>query len=196
MDPRAPGGTDGFMDHERLKYERMHRIPGYSPGPGRSHIPRFLSLLEGRPSVIDYGCGTGDAALVLHELGFEVYLVDIAHNSIRPATKEILGDRFFVSALHELPGALPAAEWGFCCDVLEHLPTDYVERSLRAMRARTPNLYCSISGSPDGWGRHINEVLHLTVKPREWWEREIGKHWKTVESLGGSNKVFEIVGRG
>lgn len=79
------------MDQERVKYERMHRIPGYSPGPGLSHVRRFVSLLE---------------------------------------------------------------------------------------------------------GRHINEVLHLTVKPREWWEREIGKHWKTVESLGGSNKVFEIVGRG
>lgn len=64
------------------------------------------------------------------------------------------------------------------------------------MREHTPNLYCTISGRPDSWGRHINEVLHLTVKPREWWEREIGKHWKTVESLGGSNKVFEIVGRG
>ena len=46
------------------------------------------------------------------------------------------------------------------------------------------------------WGRHINEVLHLTVKPREWWERELGKHWKTVECIGGTEDDFEIVGRG
>ena len=190
------------MDSERIKYERMHRIPGYSPGPGLSHVPRFVSLAlgpdpaAGKPSVIDYGCGTGDAALELHRRGFDVYLVDIACNSVRAEALEILPGRFFVAALHDLPEGLPEAGWGFCCDVLEHLPTDYVERSLRAMRERTPNLYCTISGRPDSWGRHINEVLHLTVKPREWWEREIGKHWKTVESLGGSNKVFEIVGRG
>jgi len=77
-----------------------------------------------------------------------------------------------------------------------HLPTDYVERSLRAMRERTPNLYCTICGRPDFWGQYIGEPLHLTVRPREWWEREISKHWKAVECIGGTEDDFEIVGRG
>lgn len=183
------------MDQERVKYERMHRIPGYSPGPGIAHVHRFVTLLNGANRIVDFGCGTGDAALELHRLGREVYLVDIASNCLRDNVREILGDRFFATALHELPEELPVCDWGFCSDVMEHLPPEWVEPSLAAMRRKAGQIYFSISGVPDGWGRYIGEVLHLTVRPLEWWLGEIGKHFGAVEPVGGSSKYFEIVAR-
>ena len=146
------------MDSERIKYERMHRIPGYSPGPGLSHVPRFVSLAlgpdpaAGKPSVIDYGCGTGDAGLELHRRGFDVYLVDIACNSIRKTTLEILPGRFFVAALHDLPEGLPEAGWGFCCDVLEHTcrRTTSSGRSGRCAKGRRISTARSAAGRISG----------------------------------------------
>ena len=196
MDQGAFRGADRGMDQERVKYERMHAVPGYSPGPGLGHVHKLIARLKEGDSIIDFGCGTGDAAMKMHELGFQVYLVDIAHNAIRQGVKEALRDRIFITALHALPAALPRCTWGFCTDVMEHLPEAWVQLSLKAMREKVDNVFFTISGTPDGWGKKIGEVLHLTVKSREWWMEEIKKHFKTVESINDASWTFEIVGRG
>jgi 2-polyprenyl-3-methyl-5-hydroxy-6-metoxy-1,4-benzoquinol methylase len=179
---------------EREKYERMHAVPGYSPGPGASYVNLLINrYLWSGDRVIDFGCGTGDAAAKLQAAGYGVYLVDIAANAMHV---EALRDRFYCCALHELPGDLPACEWGFCSDVMEHLPAGWIAPSLAAMRAKTGRCFFSISGVPDGWGRHIGEVLHLSVHPREWWIQEIGRHWREVESLNESDNTYLLIGRG
>jgi len=181
---------------EREKYERMHKVPDYSPGPGAAHAGAFMACyLKGGETVIDFGCGTGDAALLMYEKGHDVYLVDIASNCLRDSVRREIGSRFFVSALHELPEDLPARDWGFCSDVMEHLPPEWVAPSLAAMRSKVRNCFFAISGHPDAWGRHIGEVLHLSVHPRPWWVREIGRHWQTVEEINESNSTYLLVGR-
>lgn len=57
-------------------YERLHRK---APGSERSTL-KALSLLTGlppRPQVVDFGCGSGAAALVLAQAGATVSAVDI-----------------------------------------------------------------------------------------------------------------------
>jgi SAM-dependent methyltransferase len=174
---------------ERSKYERMHHVPGYSPGPGASYVSTFLTLIKRGDTVVDFGCGSGDAARLLVDLGYDVTLVDITRAGLRHDLK------FIAASLHELPAEVPKATWGFCCDTMEHLPEEWVFPALKGMRARVDNIFFSISGVPDGWGKKIGETLHLTVKPCDWWVKEINRHWSGVVRKNESECVFELIGR-
>lgn len=178
---------------ELEKYERMHRVPGYSLGPGASYVSHLLPYLNPGDTIIDFGCGSGDAAKMLTDLGYAVTLVDITAAGLNPAHG--LYNRFVQASLHALPPEVPEAPWGFCTDTMEHLPEEWVGLALQEMRTRVPNILFSISGTPDGWGKYIGEILHLTVKPRDWWEEQIGRHWKRVDRLNESDTVYEFIGR-
>lgn len=181
---------DALYAAERDKYEKMYRIPGYDTGPGRSYVPKALRYINHGSSVIDFGCGSGDAANLLASMGHDVQLVDITV-SVRP--KYDL--HFFQASLHDLPDELRPADWGFCTDVMEHLPTEWIGQALRCMSSKVRNCFFSISGNPDGWGQHIGERLHLTVKPAEWWIQEISNFWRSVERINQSDSIFEFVAR-
>lgn len=169
----------------------MHLIPGYSPGPGCALVNNALHWVK-NDSVIDFGCGTGDAAQVFKESGNDVYCVDISKNGL----KHDFGDRFFQSALHELPPQLPNAKWGFCCDVMEHLPEEWIDGALQAMARKVENCYFTISGVPDTWGERAGTVLHLTVKPAVWWEKKLKTYWDRVQIVGENGSSYEIVATG
>ena len=174
---------------EQEKYDKMHSIPGYSPGPGVSRVRIALNHIAPGSSIIDFGCGTGDAAQAFISAGFQVCGVDISDKGLK---HEI---RFFKAPLHKLPKSLSRADWGFCCDVMEHLPTGWVSESLRQMSKKVDSCYFSISGVPDSWGKRIGKTLHLTVMPGEWWMEEIEKYWNDVlMTIEGSS--YEIIARG
>lgn len=170
----------------------MHQVPGYSPGPGVSHVSSAAGYIGQPTSIIDFGCGTGDAAQAFISLGHDVFAVDISRNGLRYD----FGDRFIKSSLHELSDAVPGAEWGFCCDVMEHLPTEWVPVALGKMAGKVINCYFSISGVPDSWGPRIGETLHLTIKPAAWWLAVIGVHFRDVRLLHDSGPVYEILAIG
>lgn len=174
---------------EREKYDKMHSVPGYSPGPGVSRVPGALRHIEPGSSIIDFGCGTGDAAWEFKERGYAVTAVDISDKGL---TRDI---RFFRCPLHKLPQELPASDWGFCVDVMEHLPTVWVPDSLWQMSRKVENCYFVIKGTRDSWGIKINDVLHLSVMPGQWWLEEISECWKDV-LLTIEGDSYEIVARG
>jgi SAM-dependent methyltransferase len=169
-----------MIEQEKAKYDRIHSVPGYSPGPGISRVRNAVPYMPPGCSVIDFGTGTGDAAQEFINKGFKVCAVDISSKGLRHELK------FFQSSLHKLPRTLPPSDWGFCCDVMEHLPTEWVPVALKEMAGKVDNCYFSICTMPDGWGRKIGEVLHLTVKPGAWWLNEISDYWKDVLMIEGS----------
>lgn len=155
---------------EQKKYESMWSFDSYRErSPGTRELTDALQKMkpEKGATFIDLGCGTGRVSAALEAIGFDVTAVDIAIN----ACKEFSG-KFIVAPLWDLP-ALPIVQYGFCADVMEHLPTQKVGASLENIAKVCERVYFQIANFHCHEGDKIGEHLHLTVKPIEWWCKEL-----------------------
>lgn len=152
---------------ERDKYQTLWQFERYrAHSPGLHAVPEFLRRCS--PSkddiIIDYGCGTGKASAELARLGYQVFLVDFTDNC---RDEEALGLPFLEWDLtRHIPVSAP---FGFCCDVMEHIPLGDVVAVLRNIMASARETFFQISTIDDSLGETIGHTLHLTVRPFEWW---------------------------
>lgn len=170
--------VDDLTYQEREKYQKMWGFDSYRErSPGMRFLDDALERMKMEPgaSVIDLGCGTGRVSKALKEMGFDVTALDIAKN----ACTEFHGP-FIEACLWELEDSIPNFDYGFCADVLEHLPTDRVSESLKCIAAHTGKCYFQIANFHCHEGKKIGEALHLTVKSVGWWKDALERHFKTV----------------
>lgn len=157
-------GFEGL--EEQQKYEAMWSLPEYRQwSPGEDAVDAFFDAVKPEGVVIDFGCGTGRAALKIAERGCDVIAIDFASNCLDHAAR---GLRFFTLDMSKpMPFSAP---FGFCADVMEHIPTDQVEAVIANIMGSAKTVFFQISTVPDGMGAHIGQVLHLSVKAYEAWE--------------------------
>lgn len=165
---------------ERRKYEQMWTFAEYRDDHASAHAHSALKLF-GPPAdatIIDFGAGAGYASRVFLDAGLRVTAIDIAVNSMAPDIAARVP--LIIGNLWEMKVSA-VADWGFCCDVMEHIPPACVGAVLRFIRASTKRAtYFSVSLRPDGCGRLIGETLHLTVQPVEWWIETLRCEWSMV----------------
>lgn len=150
---------------EQQKYERMWAFNAYrAVSPGELCVDKFLDIVKPSGLVIDYGCGTGRAGVKIKESGCEVMLSDFTDNS-RDVEAMCLP---FIQ--HDLTQPFPKkSRYGYCTDVMEHIPTEDVEKVVTNIMASSDLVFFQISTVPDVMGAEIGQDLHLTVRPHEWW---------------------------
>jgi SAM-dependent methyltransferase len=179
----APEVRVGPGNPEAEKYGKLWALPEYRKvAPGEATAQDFLRQARPRPGaeVIDFGCGTGRGALMLALLGgLKVTMVDFVRNCLDPELEEALTTQAhaltFVKADLERP--LPmVAEYGFCSDVMEHIPPDRVDTVLDNILKAAQHVFFSISTTEDSCGTLIGEPLHLTVQPFGWWLQRLAAH--------------------
>jgi hypothetical protein len=166
-----------LTEQERAKYCKTWEDKQYRViSPGMRYLESALEWMkpEAGSTFTDWGCGTGRAASELCAKGYEVRLVDIANNAY-------FGPLPFIEAcLWELP-EMPATDYGFCTDVMEHIPTAHVDDVLDGIAKRTAKkCYFQIALFHDTHFTHSGP-LHLSVFPAEWWQERIAKQFKTAE---------------
>ena len=147
------------------KYQRMWGIDAYrNLAPGEECAELFLRVAQPHGQrVIDFGCGTGRGALKISEF-CPVLCVDFTDNSRDEAARHLP----FVQA--DLTKPIPAeAPFGYCTDVMEHIPPEDVSTVIRNVMASAQTVFFQISTVPDLLGALINQDLHLTVRPHGWW---------------------------
>jgi hypothetical protein len=150
---------------EREKYHRMWAVPGYRDvSPGELAAATFIEKVKPDGLVIDFGCGTGRGGLAIAQAGHDVVLVDFASNCRDPEAMALP----FVEADLSEPCPLRAS-YGYCTDVMEHIPPADVAAVVRNIMDASGTVFFQISTVPDAFGAVINQRLHLTVKPHEWW---------------------------
>jgi SAM-dependent methyltransferase len=150
---------------EREKYHRMWAVPGYRDvAPGELAAATFLDLVKPDGLVVDFGCGTGRGGLAIEQAGHEVILVDFASNCRDP---EAMALPFVELDLSEpCPLRVP---YGYCTDVMEHIPPHQVETVVGNIMAAAGTVFFQIATVPDKFGAVIGQRLHLTVQPHAWW---------------------------
>lgn len=150
---------------EREKYQKawMHPLYGRT-SPGELAAPVFLDVVKPDGLVIDFGCGTGRGALAINEAGVDVLLVDFTDNCREKAAFRLPFIQWDLTAPCEA-----SAPYGFCADVMEHIPTEDVATVLRNIFASAPRVFFQISTVPDAFGAEIGARLHLTVRTHDWW---------------------------
>jgi len=193
----------GISD-EQQKYLKCWRVDSYrNISPGERCVLMFLDVIqeidpkegEDKQKLIDFGCGTGRAAMKLDET-FSVIPMDFAINCLDKEVKEYFGDRFVE---HDITKKTPLrASWGFCTDVMEHLPTEDVDKALDVMFEVCDNVFFQIATIPDHFGGHpdIQEQLHLTVWDYHKWLKKFTEYGVIVHRSKELNNhvIFMVSG--
>lgn len=164
---------DALADHEREKYRRIWRCPEYwVRSPGEESADEAIEYFGVVGTLIDFGCGEGKALAKFRSAGFDSVGVDHVH--LQP---NVIG-----ACLWALPDSLPVADFGFCADVMEHIPPERVDDVLRSIADKVRHsAYFRISTILDGMGNLIGERLHLTVRPGIWWHEVVARSFLTVQ---------------
>jgi hypothetical protein len=137
---------------------------------------------EAGERVIDFGCGGGEGGKALKELyGLEPTFFDLRNYA--DLSPFIQG-----SLWHRIPRRNPTWDYGYCCDVMEHLPKQFTMLAVSNMlHACTKGVFFTISFLPDNFGKVIGEPLHLTVEIFQWWRdnlRELGEVIEARDIIG------------
>lgn len=166
--------VDGPLS-EREKYEHMWAHQQYRQvSPGESCAALFCEIARPRKgsTCIDFGAGTGRGGLMLAILGLKVEMLDFADNCLDEDVRKALDTQAEVLKFrqHDLTERAPiVAPYGFCTDVMEHIPPDQVDLVLANILRAAEHVFFQISCTDDSCGVLIGHPLHLTVKPYAWW---------------------------
>ncbi len=185
-----------LIESERAKYaELWSDVPEYRVySPGVENVQRFMDVL--RPTngstILDIGCGTGVAGLMFDKLGLRPYWLDITEAGLHA---DINRGRFTRSALWGGWAEDFNCDYGFCCDVMEHIPTEYtmlvIDRIVQACRTT----WFQIALVPDQFGATIGKPLHLTVKPFTWWRDRMQMAGKVIDARDLCGQALFVVQR-
>ena len=173
--------------HEQAKYADIWTLSDYADhSPGLTLLPMFEEIAKPKKgqTLIDLGCGQGVAGKMLAaQHGLRVAYLDLV---------KLVDDEHFLE--QPLWKPLPPLNWwgsqydyGYCCDVMEHIPEAFTMLSVRNMLRACRHVFFSISFLPDHFGKYAGEPLHLTVKPYTWWRdnlREMGDLIEARDMIG------------
>lgn len=189
---------------ERLKYERMWRdFPDYRMNsPGELVLLKWLGIVKPKPgaSIIDFGCGPGRASMVMGLMGFKVTMVDIADNCLDPDVRDLVNHGRLRFEVGDFTAQYPAAvfvngngvteafetyalaDHAYCCDVMEHIPPERVDRAIINILGAVRDAFFLVNFRDDHFGADAGEPLHLTVRPFPWWRDKFREHGTLVEA--------------
>jgi 2-polyprenyl-3-methyl-5-hydroxy-6-metoxy-1,4-benzoquinol methylase len=147
---------------EREKYQKMWAREEYRQvAPGEDVAQVFLQ--QARPKhgseVIDFGSGTGRGALMIALFGgCKVHMLDFADNCLDEDVRNALKTQAHALqfTLHDLNKPVPfSAPYGYCTDVLEHIPPEYVDRVLLNVLRSAQHVFFQISCEDDVCGSSL-----------------------------------------
>ncbi len=170
----------------------MWAIPAYNDNsPGEAFAPLFLEMARIDPTttrmrtVLDAGCGGGKGALALAAMGFRVAMIDFTDAGLTPEAKALpfteaaLWEDLSIRGGYRFGGK---ADYVYCCDVLEHVPTEFTMLVVRRLLdVARQGVFLSICLTEDNFGIWVGKPLHNTVRPFTWWRDNLQVLGNVVE---------------
>ena len=140
-------------------------------------VKQALSKIDKRSTLLDVGCGRGHFLKQFIDMGITSFGIEPSKEcSIRYLNNLPHEVTDFESYAEKLPEDL--YDIVFCTDVLEHIKPEDLDSFLFHLSRTAPYSLLGIANHSD-----VQEgmELHLIQKPWEWWEKELLKHYTTVE---------------
>jgi hypothetical protein len=168
---------------EADKYNLLWNLPqGYGNNYDHPYWKEIVATLQTHmqiqagDSMIDIGGGDQRLAQFFPHIRYTS--LDIATAAMAPgenAYPHIVAD---ISEWHDFE----KYDWAISIDVMEHLPTLLVPKAITNIsQSVIVGAAFLISNRPDRGGRKIGEVLHLTVRPPDWWHYRLSVAFKEVQ---------------
>jgi hypothetical protein len=178
---------------EREKYRIMWGFKLYREySPGEECVSEFLEIVKPDGLVADFGCGTGRAGLAIEKAGLPVFLFDFAGNC---RDSEAFRLPFCDWDMTQPCPLKVDVKFGYCTDVMEHIPPDQVDVVLANIFAAAPRVFFQISTVEDGCGEMIlGHPLHLSVHPHAWWREKLAPFGRIEhEADKGEASIFYVI---
>lgn len=125
-------------------------------------------------TVLDVGCGPGALMLFMHELGMDVWGIDISEDARAVAPKEVK-DRIIIAPVTEYRDLGRTFDLVVCREVLEHLTVLQVRQAVRALARYTSKfLYVTTRFHPapkgllDVTDDFKNDPTHITAMNKDF----------------------------
>lgn len=171
-------------EQERKKYNEVWQHPNYGKcSPGLDSVVRFFNVVDPLPgsSIVDLGAGSCLAGLEMAKQGMDVWYTDLTDIAVPP---EVDRQRFIQAPLwgNWRPKRYGPWEYGFCCDVLEHIPPEFTMLCVDKILTNCRVAWLQICLVPDNFGKDFGEPLHLTVQPFRWWLTRLSMLGKVVDA--------------
>lgn len=188
----------------RDRHAEAWRLPAYGRySPGAEYADLFASLAAPGASVLDAGCGAGAGMAALDARGFRVFGCDVTLEALpesrwaQAATANLwrARDLSAVAYLARVSVAIPGErfDWGYCCDVLEHLPPAFTMLVVQNLLQTCDRLFLAVCLVEDGFGVWVGQPLHLTVQPFMAWRDQLREIGRVVEARDlGANAIFVV----
>jgi SAM-dependent methyltransferase len=148
--------------------------------PGEARVAMFGAMSGASSgSVLDAGCGSGKGSIALQAAGFDPTLADMTDAGLVDEARRFT----FVRGCLWHPIAAPQSyDYVYCCDVLEHIPTEYTMLTVaRLIDIAREGVFLSIALVPDQFGVWVGKHLHQTVQPFTWWRDRLAELGSVVE---------------
>lgn len=178
-----------IADGERAKYAAVWGMSDYSEAsPGANFVELFMRVTNAKAgqTVADIGAGAGAGSRALAAKGLRVKAFDLVD------TAWTGGDSI---PLHTgcvwngLMASWTDFDFGYCCDVMEHIPTQFVGLAVDKMLQSCNKVFFSISFNKDVHGDAVRDRLHLTIQSFTWWR-------DTMRELGTVIEARDLIGDG
>jgi len=164
----ARGDILGSVSSDEVeKYQRCYQVETYHmQGARLEQVKLDIAKLDPAKTYLDVGCGRGETVKMAHARGVHAHGIDLV-----PELCD--GKVIRCGSVTDLSLPDDAFDVVSCYDMLEHLPTDQVDKALDELwRVARVELVLSTNNKqsrlPLPEGGFLE--LHLTRKPRAWWE--------------------------
>lgn len=170
-----------FEEVEKTKYQRVwEEIPEYGNNPPAvALMPMLLRIFESNniKTVLDAGCGCGKGLKMLLDKGYESKGIDITLDGL---SDESLKEYCLESHLWDISFKKPF-DAVISIDVMEHIPTPMIFMTLAELsRLCKKFAIFQIALFKDGFGKRINDTLHLSLLTVGEWDKTLNEHFDYV----------------
>tara|TARA_R110002049_G_scaffold55701_5_gene154085 strand:+ start:143 stop:1012 length:870 start_codon:yes stop_codon:yes gene_type:complete len=131
-------------------------------------------------TILDVGSGAGIVVRHLRKLGYQSFGVELSDKVIAANCLDLEKKGYvYNGSTKSLPFKDSSFDLIFSSDVLEHIPENEIDEAVKEIvRVAKKNIFMSISLRPSS----ENNKYHITLKPRNWWEKKFIENGCTVNS--------------